>query len=253
MKNNQKDNVLYPVYDNGELHVTISKGNTKMGNIPNFNTLPGNRPITKKDGTQLTNIIGTCGKHCKECFKACYAVRFVRMHHNACVKPYAMNTLIMRFDPEKLRAAIKEYCEKNVVKYFRFHTSGEIESKSQLELYAQICKDNPEVNFYLYTKAFGVLQDWFISLGERNEEIPDNFVINLSEWHGNLDFMTSPACHTFFRKCNIFSYDDGNSGAKVEAMTHCPAVDKQGHETGITCAQCRRCMKKGHQTAVYAH
>lgn len=250
----QKNNVIHPVYDNGELSVTISKGNQKMGNIPQFNTLPGAGLITlKHNGQALTNIVGTCGKHCKECFKECYAVRYLKQHHNTCVMPYAKNTIILRHDPEKLRRAIKEYCDKNILKYFRFHTSGEIESVSQMELYKQICEDNPDVNFYLYTKAFGILQEWFDGLMDKQERVPDNLVINLSEWHGNLQFMTEPTTNNYFRHCNIFSYDDGKSGAKVEAMTHCPAVDKKGNETGITCAQCRRCMNKGNNTAVYAH
>lgn len=245
MKNNSQT-PLYPVYDTGELSVTISKGNTKMGNIPNFNTLPGNKPLTKSNGKPLTNIKGTCGKYCGSCFKYCYAVKFVRFHNNSTVRVYAMNTLIMRNDPEKLKRAIKEYCEKNVVKYFRYHTSGEVESVSQMETYTEICKENPDVVFYLYTKAFDILNEWF----EQHKSIPDNLVINLSQWHNKLTDLINPFLLSL---CNVFAYDDGESGQEVEDMIHCPAVDKQGHETGITCAQCRRCMKRGNSTAVYSH
>lgn len=240
----------YPIYDDGTLRVRISKGNTKIGNIPQFNLLPGDAPIKANNGTLLCNIAGTCGKHCKFCKNDCYAMRAARFHHNSCIPAWACNTLILRTEPEKIRFAINEYCRKNVVKYFRFHSSGELENTEHLLLYAQICKDNPEVTFYLYTKAFDILQDWFNELKIRRESIPDNFVINLSEWHGN----TADIRHKeFFSDCNIFAYDDGEAGQEVEHMTHCPAVNKKGYETGITCAQCRRCMKKGNITAVYAH
>lgn len=242
METLSKNDVMYPVYDTGDLHVTISKGNQKMGNIPNFNTLPGNRLLKKRNGTILTNIVGTCGKNCKSCFSVCYAARFIIHHHNACVKMYAANTIIMRTDEAKLRNEIREYCNKNIVKYFRFHTSGEIESLNQLLVYCDICKDNPDVTFYIYTKAFDIVE-------KALKQIPDNFVINLSEWHGNLD----NASESLLEKCNIFAYDDKGSSEKVKAMYHCPAVDAKGHETGITCAQCRRCVRKGNTTAVYSH
>ena len=235
--------ILYPVYDYGELNVTISKRNNKLGNIPAFNTLPGNRPIKKNDGTQLTNIVGTCGKHCKECFNDCYSVRYIKCHHNSTVRAYANNTIIMRNDGEKLRKAIKEYCEKNIVRYFRFHTSGELESVEQLKLYCDICNDNPDIIFYIYTKAFDILQAWI----EKFVKFPINLVVNLSQWNDNLDGLSS----RLLNQCNVFAYDDGETD--LSHMTHCPAVDRKGHETGITCAQCRRCMKRGSKTAVYAH
>lgn len=236
--------IMHPVYDYGELNVTISKRNNKLGNIPAFNTLAGNRLLTLSNGTILTNIVGTCGKHCKECFSDCYAVRYIKCHHNSTVRAYANNTIIMRNDGEKLRKAIKEYCEKNIVKYFRFHTSGELESVEQLKLYCEICYDNPDIVFYIYTKAFDILMKWI----DGKNDFPENLVINLSEWNGNLDNVPQRLKVV----CNIFSYDDGESEFAA-SLPHCPAVDKKGNETGITCAQCRRCMRKGNITAVYAH
>ena len=144
-------NPIYPIYDEGNLHVSISKGNQKLGNIPGFNTLAGNEPLTLKNGRMLTNIVGTCGSLCELCKNKCYAVRFSVQHHNSVVPAYAKNTVILRNDPQKLRAEINEYCKKNIVRYFRFHTSGELESIEQLKLYAQICKDNEDVVFYIYT------------------------------------------------------------------------------------------------------
>ena len=249
MKTN--DTSKYPIYDYGQLHVSISQKNGKLGNIPQFNTLPGDEPLRLQNGTLLTNIKGTCGEHCKECKSVCYAVRCALFHHNSVVQAWGGNTVIMRNDPEKARREIREYCQKNIVKYFRFHTSGELESVEQLKLYCEICRDNADVVFYIYTKRFDLIAEYFVY---ENHPVPENFIINLSEWNGSVDAFLSEtedmvAVGKFFESINVFAYDDGSRAYPV----HCPAIDMEGHETGVTCAQCRRCMKKGSKTAVYRH
>ena len=85
-------------------------------------------------------------------------------------------------------------------------------------------------------------------------------MINLSEWHGNIEkFINTevqPSCQDkvrdLFNSLNIFFYDD-NTDDRFVGAAHCPAIDRDGHETGVTCAQCRRCMKHGSKTAVYSH
>lgn len=95
--------------------------------------------------------------------------------------------------------------------------------------------------------------------GYMNNEVPENLVINLSEWHGNInDYIrnteNSEKIGALFDSLNIFAYDDNTSQSEfAKTLIHCPAIDKTGHETGITCAQCRRCMRKGNKTAVYQH
>lgn len=240
----------YTIYDDGCLDVHISKGNSKMGNIPQFNTLPGNVPLRKTDGTLLCNIHGTCGKYCKHCSKDCYAIKLALRNQTSCIPTWGRNTVILRNQPQKVRLAINEYCRKNIVRYFRFHTSGELENYDQLRLYVSICEDNPDVTFYMYTKAFDILRSWFNNIERLGKDVPPNFVINLSEWHNNLDPIKN---EKYFKDCNIFAYDDGDCGPRVDSMVHCPATNAKGFETGVTCAQCRRCMKKGNVTAVYAH
>ncbi len=245
----------FKIYDNGELHVCISSKNIKLGNIPQFNTLPGDEPLTFANGQQIVNIKGTCGSCCKDCKSACYAIRSTVYHNNSVVPAWGRNTVILRNDPQKVRTEIKEFCTKNIVKYFRFHTSGELENEEQLKLYCDICKDNPDVVFYIYTKRFDLIANYFI-----DSSVPENFVINLSEWHGNIEkFINTevqPSCQDkvrdLFNSLNIFFYDD-NTDERFVGAAHCPAIDRDGHETGVTCAQCRRCMKKGSKTAVYAH
>jgi len=247
----------YPIYDNGTLYPSFPMGNTKMGPILYFSTLPGNSILTAK-GRPLTNIVGTCGKYCESCKKACYAVRTAIYRQNSCLRSWARNTVILRNDPEKLKRAIKEICIKMVAKYFRFHVSGEFESVEQIKLYCDICRDSPEVTFYVYTKVFDLFAEYILIYGA----LPVNFVVNLSIWYDNLErfYCEFSKSHTpgeletvkkHFSRFGLFIYDDG--AADLRNIKHCPAVDENGHETGLTCAQCRRCMKAGTVTAVYAH
>lgn len=256
-KNNKNQTPKFEIYDNGTLSVSISAKNKKLGNIPAFSTLPGNEILTA-GGRPLCNIVGTCGKYCEGCKAACYAVKLAKCYNNTCIPAWGRNTVILRNDPEKLKRAIKEYCSKMIVKYFRLHVSGEIESVEQLKLYCDIAKENAEVIFYIYTKVFDILAEYFLQYGA----LPSNLVVNLSVWHNNLDqfyceFATSHTAEQLQSVINYFStlgqfiYDDGTTN--LAGVAHCPAVDKNGHETGVTCAQCRRCMKAGNITAVFAH
>ena len=246
----------YPIYDNGQLHISISQRNGKLGNIPQFNTLPGDELLRNGNGQYLTNIKGTCGGCCSDCKSSCYAIKCCLFHHNSTIPAWGRNTVIMRNDPEKVKREIKDYCTKNIVRYFRFHTSGEIESLDQLKLYCEICNENQDVVFYIYTKRFDLIAEYFVL---KENPLPENFVINLSEWHENVKKFLSTydeyeGVHDFFDKLNVFAFDDKCKEAEyASTLVHCPAIDKTGHETGVTCAQCRRCMKPGHKTAVYEH
>lgn len=255
MKNQANAKPLYEVYDDGTIHISVSKGNDKVGNIPQFSTLPGNDVLRFPDGRPVTNVVGTCGEHCKDCSESCYAVRLLKRFTRNVPNAWAKNTVLMRNDPEKVRREIKDYCNKNIVKYFRFHTSGELESTDHLDLYCKICNDNPDVTFYIYTKAFGIVRDYVVLLGNT---IPENLIINLSEWHGNVERFLNEhdddETLKFFETLNIFSYDDKDPEYSFpETLTHCPAIRPDGHESGVTCAQCRRCLRKGSKTAIYAH
>lgn len=255
MKNAIIEEPKFKIYDNGELHVSVSYKNGKLGNIPQFNTLPGDEPLRFANGQQIVNIKGTCGAACKECASDCYAIRTALYHNRTVIPAWGRNTLILRNDPNKVRREINEFCKKNIVRYFRFHTSGELESNDQFQLYCDICEDNPDITFYIYTKRFDIIAHYAI----HGYEIPENFIINLSEWHGNIDkFIEKEVAPTdrkkveeLFDSLNVFYYDDGETD--LSEIAHCPAIDRDGHETGITCAQCRRCMKGGKRTAVYSH
>jgi hypothetical protein len=265
---------MKPLYvikqEEAKLH--ISKGNSKIGKgIWSFATLPGNAEhliyIGKK--VLLTDIPGTCSKHCDGCAKdgACYAWRDAKLHHNVTVRAWGENTLLLRNEPDRLFAEIDEFITGKNSKYFktgderyhavktwRWNVSGEVENVDQLKRMNDLARKHPEVAFGIYTKNYEALEELI-----KAEEIAKNFVINVSEWHGvAAEFL---ARHP--GEFNVFEYDDSNRDTTRQPVkaVHCPAVDKSGHHVKmpdglnpITCDHCGRCYRKtGERTAVWAH
>lgn len=278
MKVNENASLKTPLYDlsAADAKLCITKGNSKVGKtVYTFSTLPGNDKnlLTVNSKILLTNIPGTCSKHCEGCFNGgCYAVNSAKLHHNAVVPAWAANTLLLRSGKlfteveAYISAKNKKYAKtKNpddaVIKTFRINVSGEIQTAAEIESWNNIAKNHPEITFGLYTKNYEALEE-FIS---QHGDTCGNFVINVSQWHGAADEFLAKHPDKF----NVFEYDDSNRKGntlagqdvnRLKACVHCPAVTAAGKHAKtaagepITCDQCRRCYRKtGSTTAVYAH
>ena len=260
--------------EDAKLHVT--KGNSKIGKtIYNFSTLPGNTEhLLYAHGILLTDVPGTCTNLCEGCFGACYAVNSAKLHHNAVIKAWAENTLLLRHNAAQLFGEIDQLITDKNAKYqktkdpkdlkitlWRWNVSGEIEDVTQLVLMNTLAKAHPEVKFGIYTKNFDALARFLDVVGESEP----NFCINVSQWHHVADEFLKK----YAGKCNVFEYDDSNlkhhdlSEEDVERLSkipHCPAVTKAGHHAklpngdDITCDHCKNCYTKtGRTVAVYSH
>lgn len=236
--------ILYNIsYEEG-MRISLIKGNSKLGKgVYTFNTLPGDKPLSTKDRGQLTNVCGTCGGCCDGCEKFCYAVRDAKLHHNAVIPSAGKNTVIMQHDLDMMFDQLKEELINKKAQVLRYHSSGEIPSYNYLLHMVKLAVEMPDVLFYFYTKRFAWIEQYIKEYGK----FPDNLICNISEWNGNtvgyrLDGL------------NKFVYDDGTDPA-LEKFVHCPAVNKKGKKTGVTCSQCKRCFSgnKGIVTAVYEH
>ena len=224
-----------------ETHLHIQNGNTKLGKgIYTINLLAGDTPLTRKDGTQLTNVDGTCGGCCDKCKNDCYAIK-TQVFKNNNIPSWADNTLLARFDIDKFFYELQSFIDNNIVAVIRYHAFGEIPSYEYLLHMVKIAERNDDIKFYTYTKRF----EWVEKYIKDNGNLPSNLVVNMSIWHKNYD-----------NPYNLpeFIYDDGTD-PEVEKLPHCPAVDKKGKETGFTCARCKRCLKakNGDRIAVYSH
>ena len=244
----------------------ISKGNTKIGKgIYSFSTLPGNKKhMIYANGELLTDVPGTCTKHCENCANACYAFSSAKLHHNAVIPAWAENTLLLRSG--KLKDEVDKYITKKnknkvCVKTLRVHVSGEIRSEKDIEMWNELAKLHPETVFSTYTKNYEAV-DKFMQTHKNTES---NFVINISQWHGCANKFLAK----YPGKFNVFTYNDANlknnglSEKEVEALAKlpkCPAVTKEGKHAKdkngnpILCENCMRCYRKtGKETAVWAH
>lgn len=268
-----KSEPLYVVNEEtAKLHV--SQGNDKIGKmIWSFSTLPGNEEhlLYIKDGILLTDVPGTCTHHCETCFDSgCYAVNSAKLHHNAVVKAWAENTLLLRsgkvFDMlDDFIAGKNSDPENPKITIFRINVSGEITDCAELVRWNELAAKHPEVRFGIYTKNYEALEALCAAAAAGENIIAPNFVINVSEWHGVASEFLAKYPGVF----NVFEYDDSQRKnndlspaevARLKATPHCPAVTaKGGHAkkadgTPITCSDCQKCYRKtGMTTAVYAH
>lgn len=240
-KEKQIKNVKYERYLTVDTHLHVQDGNRKVGKgIYTINLLAGDKPLTKLDGTQLTNINGTCSGCCSNCKKDCYAIK-TQIFRNKNIPSWADNTILATQDIETFFNEVQQFIDRSMVAAIRWHAFGEIPSYNYLLHMADIAKENPTITFYTYTKRYSWLEKYLTEKGN----FPLNLVINVSIWNNNYN---NPAGFP------EFIYDDGTDET-LKNIKHCPAVDKNGHETGVTCSKCKMCLKakKGNQIAVYAH
>ena len=236
--------MLYEINYDPTMKISLVKGNSKLGKgVYAFNLLPGDEPISTKDKGQLTNVRGTCSGCCDGCKNYCYAISDARRYHNTCIPSLAKNTLVIRHDMDGGFNQIKDEIVSKKAKVLRWHSSGEIESYDYLLHMVKLAVELSDVKFYFYTKRFNFVEKYLKECGA----LPDNLICNISEWKGNTKGFNLDGL-------NKFVYDDGTDPS-LKGIPHCPAVDKNGHKTGINCDQCKRCFSRndGHVTAVYNH
>jgi len=271
MKNNQKVD-LNPIYQFAaeSAKVNLSFGNTKIGRMINWSTLPGNESnmLIAKDRL-LTTVPGTCSSNCNGCFKNCYARRSILQHHNAVTKPWTENTLMIRYrmeecfsdiDAQIMKANSRFYETNNPAdlnyKFFRINVSGEIQSLEELEAWNSLAAKHPEMKFGIYSKNAPVLLAFFKKHGQT---VP-NFCINISEWHGCMSPVIEEL-HALGARFNVFEYNDSNLSScelspeeknRFATMAKCPAVGTKDNPHPINpktgqrwhCSDCQGCYTK---------
>ena len=200
--------------------VRIQNGNSKLGKgIYAVNLLPGDLPLTLNNGTQLTNVAGSCAGCCSGCKTDCYAVSDAKRYHNTVIKSQGNNTLLARHDRPRFFADVQRFIDYNMIAAIRVHSSGEFLSYDYFCDWLDLARRNPDIKFYTYTKRFNFIERYM----EAGNTIPDNFTINISIWKNN-----------YKNPYNLpeFIYDDGTD-PELENVFHCPAGDKNGNKIDI--------------------
>jgi len=222
-------------------------GNVKVGDMLTFNKLAGN--------VVLHGCMGSCGKHCTGCWNPehwqesdCYVAKSYVQYGNMVIDSHIVNTEAMRKDPwkacEELNNQLKR---KRTLKTVRQHSSGELETVEELKAWMWLASQNPERPFYVYTKAYEIVDKVLSTTEAKN--LPKNYYINISVWHEHgID------CYNKWKHIptvRAFAYDDGQydyakNGLKISA--YCPAYKK--NEKGkvklshdLTCDKCKLCFQ----------
>lgn len=141
----------------------ISKGNNKMGKIPNI-SLP---PIVTCNGCE-----GTCaGK--------CYANKFYRMYPSV-RKAWDTNLAEVQSNSDVFFNSVRKQLSKMAPRFFRWHVGGDIPSHNYFIGIVDIALAIPETKFLVFTKQYSLV-NWAVANGV---DTPSNLQIVFSAWPG---------------------------------------------------------------------
>lgn len=149
------------------MRLVISKGNSKIGGVPNVSLPPGE----------------SCRKDVP-CFNdGCYARTPMRLYPSV-RKAWSGNLEYALADMTKYMDDISDYCALNKPKRFRWHVSGDILSQEYLDEVISIALDYPWIKFLCFTKMYHldfsgkpknlhiVLSTWPTLTLPKNHELP---------------------------------------------------------------------------------
>lgn len=140
--------------------MSISSGNSKLGNIPNISLPP----------------IKAC-ENCAHCKSDCYALKAYRMYPSV-RKSWDENLSYYNDSPLMYFVQIRAYLTDKKPSLFRWHVSGDILNQYYLNNMVSIAITFPDIKFLAFTKMFKL----------NYSKCPDNLSIVFSCWVG----MTKP-------------------------------------------------------------
>lgn len=206
--------------DAQELHVSISRGNSKMGAVPSVSLPP----------------VKTCSPEAvKFCGRKCYVKRYVMRRQKTVGAAYERNLYILQNDPEKFWREVNAAVA--MATHFRFGVSGDIPDVYYLANMITIASNNPHCQILCFTKQYKIVNTHLPRC-----ILPDNLHIIFSAWKGlpmenpyNL-----PEAHVFYR--------DGTTTAK-DGARYCSG---NCYECAMTNANCWS-LQKGEQIIFKEH
>ena len=174
-----------------EQHVSISRGNVKMGAIPSVSLPP----------------IITCSKEaCKCCGQKCYAAKIARLRPKTVGAAYQRNLDILKSDPDKFWREVN--AAVSVTRFFRFGVSGDIYDKDYFENMVKVAKNNKHCEILCFTKKFSIVNEYL-----DEHKLPKNLHILFSGWRGlEIDNPHNlPEAHVLFKD----GFTTAKDGAKL--------------------------------------
>jgi len=204
------------------------EANILTGGLSRPSKMPGfsyNLPATRcKTGAKLAKVPGSV---CHGCYALKGRYRFpnvkeaMERRYQAAVGPIAKGKVIQS---TQWIFAMVYLIQSSKEKVFRWHDSGDIQSKEHLKRIFQVCELTPDVKHWLPTREAGILS----TIDAQN--VPDNLIIRLSATK-----VDGPAPKSWPWTSTV-----------VTADASCPAP-KQDNQ----CKDCRACWDKKIQNVSY--
>lgn len=136
--------------------IHISKGNSKVGKIPNISLIP----------------VRDCG-NCSACKDKCYALK-AWVQYPGVRKAWGDNSEAFREFPLASCAEAYTYIKKHNVPYFRIHVAGDFLNQRHLDSWGIIGFLTPDTQYMVNTKMFDL--DYTL--------LPKNIHVRFSMWPG---------------------------------------------------------------------
>lgn len=145
-----------------DMHVSISRGNRKMGAVASVSLVP----------------YVTCpARALKTCAGDCYAARDCNMYKET-LEAYARNTVLMRHAPHRYWKEVREAVA--TVRFFRFHVGGDIPRYDYFVNMVDTAIMYPHTEILCFTKRYEVVNKYIDTFGP----LPKNLHIMFSGWAG---------------------------------------------------------------------
>lgn len=197
------------------MNVVISKGNKKLGGIPNVSLPP----------------VWSCVKGVP-CAKGCYAMKSYRMYPN--VKTAWDNNLAMaKTNTDKYFQDINDYVQNKKPAFFRWHVAGDILDYVYFNKMMIIALKNPDTKFLCFTKNYKVVNEYLTDFLTW-DTLPENFKLYFSAWP-NWNIVNP-------HNVPIAYMQDGNEIVPCETFK-CPG----------SCEDCKHCFTSGNAVVFKKH
>lgn len=135
--------------------VSISCGNSKLGDVPNVSLIPGQ----------------DCGD--VPCKRECYAMKAWRLYPNV-RQAWQTNSAMAHQNRDAYFTAIEGFLAHHQPTYFRWHAAGDILDQDYLANMIRIAQAFPAIHFLCFTKRHDL--DF--------TGLPDNLAVVFSMWRG---------------------------------------------------------------------
>lgn len=200
---------------------------------PAWNCKTGSK-LAKIEGTVCHGCYALNGRYIFGNVKNANTARFSQLED---LKVWQENFIV------QLRAKYKSLRDKTRKGYFRWHTSGDIQSLEHLVAINEIAKALPEIKFWLPTKELGMIMEFQAIYGE----FADNLCVRPSMFKVDQLPSNSLGLPTSTVVSTPVNADDRHENI-------CPAsLEAFNGASKVNCNECRKCWDKNVNNVAYIY